>query len=99
MNKFVTTALAVAAAGTLSHADPGDNDWLELDDEINSLASALTPAQDGMGWSALIRVYYDYSSDDVGTVDVSGVDTDCVMSNSFGFGGTNATLAFRRFES
>ena len=24
---------------------------------------------------------------------------DCVMSNSFGFGGTNATLAFRRLES
>ena len=23
---------------------------------------------------------------------------DCVMSNSFGFGGTNASLAFKRFE-
>jgi 3-oxoacyl-[acyl-carrier-protein] synthase-1 len=23
----------------------------------------------------------------------------CVMSNSFGFGGTNCTLAFRRFEA
>ena len=77
MNKFVTTALAVAAAGTLSHADPGDNDWLELDDEINSLASALTPAQDGMGWTALIRVYFDYSSDDVGTfIAVGGADND-----------------------
>jgi len=27
------------------------------------------------------------------------VQLNCVMSNSFGFGGTNASLAFRRFES
>ena len=27
-----------------------------------------------------------------------GVELNCVMSNSFGFGGTNASLAFRRYE-
>ena len=27
-----------------------------------------------------------------------GVDVDCVMSNSFGFGGTNASLVFRKFD-
>ena len=26
-----------------------------------------------------------------------GVEIDCVMSNSFGFGGTNASLVFRKF--
>ncbi|MCB1548343.1 MAG: beta-ketoacyl-ACP synthase I [Hyphomicrobiaceae bacterium] len=28
-----------------------------------------------------------------------GVELNCVMSNSFGFGGTNATLAFKRFTN
>jgi len=29
---------------------------------------------------------------------VDGAGLDCVMSNSFGFGGTNASLAFKRVE-
>jgi 3-oxoacyl-[acyl-carrier-protein] synthase-1 len=29
---------------------------------------------------------------------IDGADINCVMSNSFGFGGTNAALAFRRFD-
>ena len=39
----------------------------ELDGEINDLATALTPAQDGMGWSALIRANFLFSNDEVGT--------------------------------
>ena len=27
-----------------------------------------------------------------------GIDVDCVMSNSFGFGGTNASLVFKKFD-
>jgi hypothetical protein len=67
MNKFVTTALAVAAAGSVSSADPGDSDWLELDSEMTSLASSLTSDNHGMGWTALLRTYYVHSSDDIAT--------------------------------
>src|SRR5690606_32014281 len=30
---------------------------------------------------------------------LDGVELNCVMSNSFGFGGTNASLVFRRLDS
>jgi hypothetical protein len=77
MNRFFKSALAIAAVGTVANAAPGDNEWLELDSEINGLSSALQPSQDGMGWAALIRAVFSYSSDDIATAggaDVSGFD-------------------------
>jgi hypothetical protein len=75
MNRFVSTALALAAVGSAANAGTGDNEWLELDSEINGLASTLQPSQDGTGWAALIRAVYTHSSDDIATgggSDVSG---------------------------
>ena len=76
MNKFLKGALAIAATGTVGFAEPTDsNDWLELDSEINSLATSYASAQDGMGWTALLRFTYTFSSDDIATGggdDVSG---------------------------
>ena len=77
MNKFLKGALAIAATSTVGYAEPADsNDWLELDSEINSLASSYATAQDGMGWTALLRYTFNYSSDDIATGangdDVSG---------------------------
>lgn len=65
MNRFVKTALALAVAGSAAHAGTGDNEWSALDSEISGLASSLKPSQDGMGWSALLRAVFGYSSDDI----------------------------------
>jgi hypothetical protein len=71
MNKFVTSALALTVAGSLANAGTGDGEWLELDREISSLTAqpVMSPAQGGIDWSALIRVGYAYSDDDVAIVD------------------------------
>jgi hypothetical protein len=85
MNRFVQTALALAAVGTAANAGTGDNEWLELDSEINGLASKLEPSQDGTGWAALIRAVYTHSSDDISTG--GGADTS-------GFNFNDVDLAF-----
>jgi hypothetical protein len=68
MNKFVTTALALSAAGSLAYAGTGDSEWLELDREITSLTTPVaSSAQGGINWSALIRNTAVYSDDDIFT--------------------------------
>src|SRR5262245_37655483 len=92
MNRLVTTALALAAVGSAANAAPGDTEWLELDSEINGLSSSLTPAQDGMGWAALIRAVYSHSKDDIatgggGAPDLSGFsfnDVDLAFWSNYG---------------
>jgi hypothetical protein len=79
MNKFVTTALGLAAVSSVGYADPGDSDWLKLDSEINGLATSLA-IRDGSGTTALLRGAGLHGSDDISTGagapngDVSGFD-------------------------
>lgn len=42
MNKFVTSALALTAAGTLAEARPGDSEWSGLDSQLESIRSSYT---------------------------------------------------------
>ena len=74
MNKFVMTALAIGAAGSVAQADPNGDDWLELDNEISSLSSAVSPQGPISGWAVLLRSTYEYSDDDLASAadDVSG---------------------------
>ena len=64
MNKFVTSALALAALSSVGFAGPGeDSEWLELDSEINSLASAVTAQGPIGGWAVLIAGNYAFTSE------------------------------------
>ena len=92
MKKFVTAALAAAVAGSVTYAEPNDNEWLELDSEINSLATNLRPSRDGTGWSFLFRANYTASFDDVGTgggnnPDIAGFEYDDLDAAFWGASG------------
>lgn len=42
MNKFVTSTLALTAAGTVASAMPGDSEWTGLDSQLESIRSSYT---------------------------------------------------------
>lgn len=65
MNKFVTTALGLAAVSSIGSADPGDGDWLGLDSEINSISPSLNAFAGASGWSVLLRSTFAASSDEL----------------------------------
>jgi hypothetical protein len=91
MNKFLTSALAIAVAGPAASAGTGDSDWLKLDSEINGLASSLSaPNGSGATVTALFRAFYVHSKDEVGTSggdDISGFaskDVDVAVTYAVG---------------
>ena len=66
MNKFVLSALALTTAGGLASAGTGSEEWLTLDREIESLASAQAAAAaptSGVTVGGFIRSSYLNSSD------------------------------------
>lgn len=66
MNKFVLSAIALTTAGGLASAGTGSEEWLTLDREIASLASAqaaATAPTSGVTVSGFIRSSYLNSSD------------------------------------
>lgn len=77
MNRLLTSALAIVAVGAVGHAaNGGDDDWLELDSEINGLASSVATQGDWMDIKALLRGFYNYSSDELATFDGTGFGDD-----------------------
>jgi len=90
MNRLLTSALAFAAVGAVGHAaNGGDGDWLELDSEINGLASSVAQGGDWVDVKGLVRGFYNYSSDELATF--AGLDG---MGNpGFGDDVSGVTLA------
>lgn len=99
MNKFVTGALALAAAGSAAYADPVPSDWLELDSELNTLASSTTATGDYTNLKVLLRALYIYSSDElaVGIDDssISGIRfADAAIAGGTQVGDVNVRVGF-----
>ena len=65
MNKFVCSALALAAASSVGSATDGSDEWLGLDQEINALTSSVSPQGGGVDVGALIRSSYLNVDDDL----------------------------------
>lgn len=66
MNKFVLSAIALTTAGGLASAGTGSEEWLTLDREIESLASAqaaTTTSTSGVTVDGFLRTSYQNSSD------------------------------------
>jgi len=89
MNKFVLSALALTSAGGLASAGTGSEEWLTLDREIESLASAQQASAQGstsgLTVSGFIRTSYQNSSDvDVGANDLGGFSLDNARINITG---------------
>ncbi len=95
MKKLVTTALALAAAGSASNAGTGDNEWLALDGEIKNLASSLTPPRDGMGWAVLLRTAFTYSRDDILTFGGDDIDGFSFRDVDFAVWGSQGDYGWR----
>jgi hypothetical protein len=86
MNKFVLSALALTSAGGLASAGTGSEEWLTLDREIESLASAQQASPQGQASGltvgGFIRTSYQNSSDiDVGANDLGGFSLDNARIN------------------
>jgi hypothetical protein len=88
MNRLVKTAFAIGVAGTAVQAGTGGDEWKALDSEIRGLATVQKPSNDGMGWSALLRAVYSYSSDEI------AVGGDSSMPDLSGFGFNDIDVSF-----
>ncbi len=88
MNRLLTSALALTALGAIGHAaNGGEDDWLELDSEINGLATSVSTQGDWMNIKALLRGFYNYSNDNMATVvigDPDDADSDGDFETSIG---------------
>jgi len=87
MNKFITSALAISATGSLTLAGPGDDDWSTLDEDLESLRSPAIQGE-GIDLGALLRSTWETREDAFGAdEDSSGfelLDVDVWLEGEIG---------------